>query len=170
MTELFTRIITIFENYYLANYLIAGCAIWLGIRILDIYALSDSWYTILIAYYFSGMVASRLSSVVIEPIFKKLKIVEKAPYRDFMNAEKADNSGKLLELSKVNSIYRSMCGVALLLFVASLIHYWPFPWHGPEVLIPILASLALLILFVLSFRKQTEYIKKRVNHINSRNV
>ena len=43
-----------------------------------------------IAFYFIGVVISRFSSILIEPLYKRLKIVKYAPYSQFLTAEKKD--------------------------------------------------------------------------------
>jgi len=166
MDTLFSKLFITLENYYLANYLIGGCAVCFGLKLLNGYNIDENWYTSIIMYYFSGMVASRLSSVVIEPVLKKLKFIENTSYAEFMNAEKADASGKLLELSKVNNIYRTMCGSSLIILLAAIYLKFPYPYKSFENPMIILTSITLFLLFLLSFRKQTSYIVRRVEYLN----
>ncbi len=116
-------------------------------------------------YYFIGLVISRIGSLIIEPSFKYIKLVQYAKYENFVTASNEDD--KLEVLSEVNNMYRTFCS---LFFVISLIKvyekissYFPglFIWNT-EILI-----VFFLILFCLSYRKQTEYITKRVNKLTS---
>ena len=111
-------------------------------------------------YYFIGLIISRIGSLVIEPFFKWTKFVQFADYADFISASKLDD--KLEVLSEVNNMYRTLCSLLfLLIFVKvyekislkiSVISEW-----NTEVLI-----VGLFLLFCFSYRKQTQYITKRV--------
>ena len=65
----------------------------------------------LFLYYFIGLVISRIGSLVIEPILRRL--VKFANYGDFIAASKIDNKIELL--SENNNMYRTLCSLFLLL-------------------------------------------------------
>lgn len=112
-------------------------------------------------YYFIGLIISRVGSIVIEPIFKKLKIVEFSDYSDYIIAEK--NDPKIEVLSENNNMFRTLIS---LVFVSIIIKiYFLFETKYSIVLNCrwIVISLVLLVLFVLSYKKQTKYITKRIN-------
>jgi hypothetical protein len=111
-------------------------------------------------YYFCGMVISRFGSVLIEPILKKVNFIAFTDYKKYVEASSKDeNVGVLLEAS--NS-YRSI--VALLTCVIatgvgeSLVSLSPVTNQHAKYIMPVI----LLILFLLSYRKQTKYIVARV--------
>ena len=55
-------------------------------------------------YYFIGMTISRFGSVIIEPLFKKIKLVKYRDYKEFIDASKKDSKIELLlEVNNVNS-------------------------------------------------------------------
>jgi hypothetical protein len=153
------------SSYNLFNYLLPGVILCVvSDRYFDIPLLQDSIITGLFFYYFVGLITSRFGSIVLEPILKKLKIVKFAAYSDFLKAVKNDQ--KVEVLSEANNMYRSLISalVILCLLVAGekIIHeYESLSSYYKYALLP-----ALLILFVFSYRKQSEYIVKRINSNN----
>lgn len=111
-------------------------------------------------YYFIGLVISRIGSLIIEPILKKLKFLLFAPYHDFVSASKKDSVINIL--SEANNMYRTFCSVFLLLILLkgyeliakkfSIFNDWK-----SEII-----AIGLLVLFLFAYKKQTDYITKRV--------
>lgn len=155
------------SSYNLFNYLLPGVVLCIiADRYFDIPLLQDSIINGLFLYYFIGLVTSRFGSIVLEPIFKKFKIIELAAYSDFLRAVK--NDPKIETLSETNNMYRSILSalviLCLLVLVDKIVHEY-------EILSSFFkyASLpALLILFGLSYRKQSEYIAKRIKSNNEK--
>lgn len=117
-------------------------------------------------YYFIGLIISRLGSLIIEPILKKIKFIEFAPYSEFVSASKIDS--KLEILSESNNMYRTFCSLFLLLILLKL-----FEWIENK--LPIISDyneyilvVALFVLFIFSFKKQTNYVRKRVLKLNNK--
>ena len=112
-------------------------------------------------YYFIGLIISRLGSLVVEPLLKLLRVVRFAPYGDFVASSKEDE--KLLVLSEANNMYRTFCSLFMLL--AGLKAYdrllARFPQMQQWSVVVLLA--ALFALFCLSYRKQCQYITKRID-------
>lgn len=121
---------------------------------------TNEWYQMGIIFYFVGMVNNRFGSLVIEWTMKKTKIVEFSKYKDFVAAEKKDS--KITTLSMENNVFRSYISVCTISLIASLFKLiadnvnWVDEWKMQF----LLASL--LLLFTLSYRKQTSYVRKRV--------
>lgn len=111
-------------------------------------------------YYFVGLVISRIGSILVEPILQKFRVVQYASYSDFLVASKVDP--KLDVLLEVNNTYRS--SLSLILCVALVGGgSWFFSFF--DFLTPYWESILLasiLVLFAISYRKQTGYIRKRV--------
>lgn len=113
-------------------------------------------------YYFVGVVISRVGSAVIEPILKKCKWIVFAPHEKYIEACKEDE--KIEVLSAANNTYRTMVALFTLLLLGKgfLFVCEKFIFIGAfkiEIII-----IALLCLFTCSYKKQTEYIKSRVEH------
>ena len=114
------------------------------------------------SFYFIGILISRFSSIFIEPLCKKLKIVEYVPYSKFLAAEKIDK--KITELSEANSLYRSLLSSAVLFSVMYLYEVLESKLSFLfAIKVPVLC-IAMIVLFTLSYRKQTLLICKRVEY------
>lgn len=121
---------------------------------------TNEWYQMGIIFYFVGMVNNRFSSLVIELTMKKTKIVKFSNYKEFIAAEKKDS--KTTVLSMENNVFRSYISVCTISLIASLFKLiadnvnWIDEWKMQFLLV------ALLLLFTLSYRKQTSYVRERV--------
>jgi hypothetical protein len=119
-------------------------------------------------YYFIGMVVSRIGSILIDPVLTGVpkdgepkKLIKTAPYNDYIDSCKVDNDIKLL--SEVNNTYRTMIAVMLLSVVAIGIDATCIS----HIALLILISIAVLILFIFAYKKQTEYVVKRVKKVTN---
>jgi len=112
-------------------------------------------------YYFIGLVISRFGSLIIEPLLKKIGFVKFADYKDFVNSCKTDI--KVETLSEANNMYRTFISLFFLLglFKLCLLIEEKFSFLKDYNLI--LLTVLLLLLFLFSYRKQTNYIIKRIN-------
>ncbi len=112
-------------------------------------------------YYFIGLVISRIGSLIIEPILKSLTFLRFSAYDNFVKASQKDTT--LATLSEVNNMYRTICSLFMVLFLSIIYEkietsFVILQSNRTEIFISIL-----FILFLLSYRKQTNYITKRVN-------
>lgn len=111
-------------------------------------------------FYFIGMINNRIGSLFIEPLCKWIHIVEFARYSDYIDAEKSD--AKLSVLNMENNAFRSYISLSFITLTAFLyrdyISIWVFIHCHRELVILCI----LLLVFVLSYRKQTSFIRKRV--------
>ena len=155
------------SEYNILNYLIPGVLFLCFIDALEIHDINEkNIYLMLFGGYFAGMVLSRLGSIIIEPFFICCRIVVYAPYPDYLKAESKDS--KLHNLVTENNMYRTFVAlffVLLLLHVVNMIPSVCCFLHSMNVAFPLL--LVLLVIFMLAFRKQTSYIRKRVDKNNS---
>jgi hypothetical protein len=159
------------SSYNIFNYLLPGVLFsfitdrFIGYPLL----LSDLFYGAFL-YYFVGLMISRFGSLVLEPTLKKMKIITFVPYSDFVLVERNDE--KLGNLSEVNNMYRTLASMIILLILLrcykALAHFWNLLNNIDIIFFLVL----LLIVFVISYRKQTSYITKRINtlkkNINSK--
>jgi hypothetical protein len=160
MKELLEKIST----YHILNYLLPGTIFGIISEKFVGYSLTNKDILIeIFTFYFAGLVISRFSSIVIEPLFKRLSIIKFAPYSQFLSASKKDS--KLELLSEENNMYRSFTATFLLLL---LFKVWVAIENKVEILkhseLYILISL-LLIVFIISYRKQTRYITSRIKFL-----
>lgn len=146
--------------YELLNNLIPGAVLYslicrhTGCRLIDNVLLEMA------ACYFVGLVAGRFGSLVIEPLFKKFKFIEMRAYGEFIAASKIDP--KIETLSGVCNMYRTFAAIFVLYAVWRvldlMIDSFPTlrPWiHGTGLLL-------LILLFCFSYRKQANYVARRV--------
>ena len=87
----------------------------------DIFSLTDNIWILAVILYFLGIINSRISSLIFEPLMKKLKIVNCVSHADFTDAELKDTSGKLTQLSRMNNEYRSYISVFAIVLILKLI-------------------------------------------------
>ena len=114
----------------------------------------------ILIYYFVGMIISRVGSVIIEPIYKKIRIVSFAEYPKYIEAEK--NDAQISILSETNNTYRTMVALCILVLL-SVLTISVFNHFGLNKKILAYVAIGLLtVLFSLSYRKQTKYIRNRV--------
>lgn len=151
------------SSYNLFNYLLPGVIFSVLGQRLDIIALPKADVIVLaFLYYFIGMIVGRVGSLIMEPVFKKLKIVTYSSYPDYLKA--CDKDLKMATMVEVNNTYRTLAATFFALVVGLVItaaadklslsvetrEYW-------------LAG-ALFVLFVYSFRKQSAFIVSRIRH------
>lgn len=157
MNELLNKL----SSYHLFNYLFPGILFAvLATRTTRFNFIQPEIIIGLFLYYFIGLVLSRIGSLLLEPLLRKFKFVTFTSYREFVIASKSDP--KLEGLSEANNTYRTLCSV----FVAELglKAYEPIEAHFPGLgrHSAIVIAALLLVIFLFSYRKQTQYIKERI--------
>lgn len=166
MEEILKQAVEKISSYNIFNNLYPGILfVYLLKFIFEINLLSDNWFENLIVFYFAGMVLSRIGSIIIEPIMmKNFKLIRYAPYSDYV---KASSIEPLVDtLSEVNNTYRTLLSTFICVFVCKLclkikitflqeIKDWIF-------------LILLILLFAFSYVKQTDYVRKRVEHVLER--
>ncbi len=121
----------------------------------------------LFLYYFIGIVISRIGSNIIEPLLKKIKIIEFITYNEYIAASKKEPFIKVL--SEKNNIYRTVIAMSIVIIGVKLYdlilgYISNNYWFSDLILLIIFVAIA--ILFIFSYRKQTNYIKERVKEAN----
>ncbi|MBN4047348.1 hypothetical protein JYU05_02285 [bacterium AH-315-P13] len=112
-------------------------------------------------YYFIGMIISRFGSVIIEPILKKTNFLKFQEYSEYIYASK--NDAKIELLSEVNNTYRTLSSMILLLLILKLYNYFSIKFNFSTTLTLIVLTMLILVLFLFSYRKQANYITKRID-------
>lgn len=119
-------------------------------------------------YYFIGMTISRFGSVIIEPLFKKIKFLKFRDYIDFVSASKKDSKIELL--SEVNNTYRTLNAMTISLLLLKFYNFLDNKFlFGSSVSLLIL-TLIVTVLYLFAYRKQTNYITKRIDANNQENT
>lgn len=149
------------SSYNLFNYLLPGTVFVFVLSKISDYDLVQK--DLLIGgflYYFIGLIISRIGSVIIETILSKLGFIKFAEYSDFVTYSKIDT--KIDILSESNNMYRTIISLLLCLLLTKLFT-WIVKITGlTEIWSYIILLLLLLVLFLFSYRKQTNYITKRI--------
>lgn len=149
------------SSYNLFNYLLPGVVFAYSVNNLTPYQIlsGDVIVDVFIAY-FIGLIVSRFGSLVVEPLLKKITFLEYVDYQSYVSASKKDP--KLELLSEVNNSYRTLSSMFILI---ALIKIWVIleakisflSYVGPYFLL-----ILILVMFLFSYKKQTEYVVKRV--------
>lgn len=150
------------RRYDICNNLFPGM---IFIYIYNIFWNVYDWNQIPIVYiffmaYFIGMIISRIGSICIEPLLKKIKFIKFIDYRSYLTAVECDKT--IIELNTVNNVYRTILTgliIFFLVFIQKEINNICMLINS-EIAI---YNLFLIVLFLFSYRKQTGYINKRVS-------
>jgi len=149
------------SSYNLFNNLLPGAVFSFIVKdIGKIPLVNDNVFITFFMFYFIGVTVSRIGSLIIEPILKFLKIINFKPYSEFVIA--TDNDSKLETLSETNNMYRSFVS---LVFSIGVIEGYKLVLEKSEISEIINGAIIILILmliYIFSYRKQTNYISKRI--------
>ena len=164
MAKIIEDLLKKMEAYHIACWIIPG-TIFRLVLILFIPKLviceENLLYEIILCY-FLGMITSRIGSTMIEPLLKKIKIIEIVDYSEYMLASKTDNKVDLLQVeANQYRTYISMQVLLICIYVYQVI-IGIFSFKFQVVILLII----LLIIFILSYKKQHDFIIKRIKSIN----
>lgn len=161
MKELLDKI----SSYNLFNYLFPGI-LFVGIakEFTNYNFIQENDFIGAFFYYFIGMVISRFGSLFLEPILKKLSFLKFADYKNFVSASKKDDKIELF--SEVNNTYRTITSMFLILLLLKTFNHFQILWSIPQSITKLILAIIILFLFLFSYRKQTNYIKKRIDANN----
>lgn len=123
----------------------------------------DNTVFLLICCYFVGLILNRIGSVIISPIAQASGFVKYTQYGQYLKAEKSEGVDKLQTLLTVNNLYRTLCAMIISL-IAVRVYYSPLTYNTFffQIFLNNWIYWVLFILFLFSYRKQTSFIKKRV--------
>jgi hypothetical protein len=150
------------STYNIFNYLLPGIVFVSLLRYFTSYDLVIAEVLIgAFLYYFIGMIISRIGSLIIEPFLKKVKLIKFSNYKKFVAASKSDDKIELF--SEINNMYRTFLSMLIILLTIVIQESAPKFFELSNTTKSIIGLLALIFLFLLSYRKQTEYINKRID-------
>lgn len=152
------------SSYNILNCLLPGALFAVFVdATTDYHLVQEDIVTGLFVYYFIGLVIGRVGSLIVEPVLKGVGFIRFADYRSFVEVSKTDR--KIDTLSETNNMFRTLCALLLVLLCAALLDWLGFsPRWGEGA--PLIICGALLIVFLLAYRKQTGFIRSRVEKAN----
>lgn len=156
------------SSYNIFNYLFPGTLfITLAEQLTSFRFLMDSnWVYQLFLFYIAGMILSRIGSLLIEWIYKKLCIVIYSSYPNYLEANQKDKEKKISILLQENNIYRTLVATFISLLILLIINQFKGAFEfctSPAG--NMIEVLVLIILFSMAYSKQTMFIRKRVHHL-----
>ena len=160
------------ENYNILNYILPaivfdiGCRYYINIKIIP----TDNIFISIFIYYFLGLVISRIGSLIIKPLLWKLKILNKKDSServDFYNAEEQDSKIKILFADY--NMYRNFIATFFLLLLSKFAYEIKNWLNINSTIIYTILFILLIVLFIMSYRKQLGYIHNRIEKTKTKN-
>ncbi len=149
------------SSYNLFNYLFPGIVFVVLANTTTHYSFVQQDIVLgIFLYYFIGLVISRFGSLVIEPLLKRFSFVKFADYNRFVAASKKDEKVELF--SEINNTYRTLCSCFCLLILLKIFESIENRFHLSNEWMTFFLIVFLLIMFLFSYKKQAEYITKRI--------
>ena len=186
MNDVARNVIEKISSYNLFNNFFPGIIFCYMVKEFTRFSLADGeLLENLFIYYFVGMIISRVGSMFVEKILKLIKVKNKktntkeaflnfAPYNEYIEA--SENSPFIKTLNEVNNVYRTIIAVFIAIIVVKL-YDWLFYDFINNIgvlgnnLIFIIICLLIVLLFSQSYKKQTDYIRSRVEeYTNSKQI
>lgn len=174
--ELLKSVIEKVSSYNLFNYFFPGILFCFIVSCTTRFSLMESQWEYLFIYYFVGMLISRIGSLVVERCLMTLKVKNKktkekesylklAPYEKYLEAMEKDS--QIAVLNETNNVYRTMIAVFVVALFVKLYDWLLYDfirncWNGGINILIILIGLGIILIFVKSYKKQTDYIRNRV--------
>ncbi|MCB0326301.1 MAG: hypothetical protein KDD52_01655 [Bdellovibrionales bacterium] len=152
------------SSYNIFNNLFPGILLGVGITKWSSFSITSGEVIVdLFLFYFFGLTASRVGSLIIEPLLDAVGFAKRVDYSEYIKAEKQDS--KLPVLTEVNNVYRTLCAALIVLLGVKgfdiLVIKIEFLNQRKSLLVVVL----LIFLFLWSYRKQTKYIVERVKGV-----
>ena len=182
MEEIGKNIFEKISSYNILNNLFPGIIFCYMIKSFTSYDLitQNNWENIFV-YYFFGVVISRVGSVLIEEILLRIKIrnkqtklkekyINRVRYEDYISVSEKQPFVQIL--NETNNVYRTMISLFTCVLMAKLcevLSTYISAYTGKiENVQDMLLLMAGLVLFVVSYKKQTDYIRNRVQQTIAR--
>lgn len=149
------------SSYNLLNYLLPGTIfVCLAKYFTDYNLIQENIFIGAFLYYFIGMVISRFGSLIVEPILKSIMIVKFADFNNFVDASNKDS--KIEKYLEDNNSYRTIIAMITLLLLIKAYNYFQDLYLFNSGVTQFLIIIIILVIFILSYRKQTNYIRMRI--------
>jgi hypothetical protein len=155
------------SSYNLFNNLLPGILfVYVISNITSFNLLIDNMLIAIFLYYFEGIVISRFGSLAIEPLLRRIKFIRFADYKDFLSTSEKDV--KIEQLLGENSMYRTFISLFVFILLTLIYDKIAVRFCIPIENTIIVLLIALLVIFLFSYRKQTTFIRKRVERLNNK--
>lgn len=177
MEELINGILEKVSSYDIFNNFFPGIIFCYILRKTTRFFLADGeiWENIFI-YYFVGIIINRIGSIVVERTLRAIKVKnkEKNIKEPFLKFTEYDNYIKTSEeepfiktLNETNNVYRTIISMFIVIIVIKLYDSFLYDFINSfgkvgHDFIFITVCLLVIILFLYSYKKQTEYINSRI--------
>ena len=149
------------SSYNLFNYLFPGVVFCLlADKVFSFSLIQEDMVVGIFLYYFVGLVISRIGSLIIEPVLKKIGFIAFADFSDFLSASK--NDPKIETLSEVNDMYRTIVSLVFSLTLIAVYQIIESKWPIFADYSNYIVIIFLFCIFLYSYRKQTDYVVKRI--------
>ncbi len=154
------------SSYNLFNNLLPGILFVVLLNHFTKYKIShDNILLNIFLFYFIGLTISRISSITVEPFLKKIKFVSFRDYKFFLKASQKDN--KLDLLVETNNKFRVLFTTILLIIFSKIFYYLNLNCFGlSESIQQYLLLIVVALIYLFAYRKQTNYITKRIDANN----
>jgi hypothetical protein len=156
------------SSYNILNYLLPGILFsffsdyFTNMKIIS--QMKDNIFLSLFIFYFLGSIISRIGSLFIEPILEKLNFVQKSSYENYIKAAQKDS--KIEMLSEVNTMYRTFLSLSISLLICYFYEKISHCLNFNSDINFYIFILMIFILYLFSYKKQTSYIKNRIEIAN----
>jgi len=149
------------SSYHVFNFIIPGAVYcFLCQKLYSITLPSNNIIQEVVLFYFIGLIISRIGSLLIEPILKRVCKRNYCSYNDYIDGSEEDTKIELL--SEVNNTFRTMIALGIISLVTDIIvrsfHKFGFISEYYSIILAVL----FIILFIASYIKNTKMVSKRV--------
>ena len=160
------KILEKMDSYNILNNLFPGVVLdYLFEKMLNIDLVQGSIIENLFLYYFLGMLISRVGSLIIEPLCRKIRWVKYADYGEYIKACNIDK--KVDTLSEVNNSYRTIFSGFIITIFAKIYLIITEKINTSFEFNKFMILLVLTVLFAFTYKKQTKYVADRVKKVNA---
>lgn len=149
------------DEYNIFNFILPGIIFtYLLKNYVGIDIFQENIIEMIFIYYFIGSIISRFGSIIIEKILIKCKFIKHASYEDYLKANERDKG--ISKLITFNNMYRTICSGCMLLIILKIAKELFNLWNVSIEISHTILIISTMILYMLSYRKHTKYIKKRI--------
>ena len=156
------EIINKLSSYNIFNYLLPG-TVFVGLTkaFTSFSFAQDDLLIALFLYHFIGLIISRIGSLIVEPFLRWTRFIQFADYEDYVEASKSDSTIEIL--SEQNNMYRTLCCLPIILIILKVCEKILEGLQWSDGRVGFILFLGLLVLLFFAYRKQTQYVVKRIN-------
>src|SRR5262249_8733703 len=153
--------------YNIFNYLFPGALFVFISQALGLFRIdSEDLIQNLFVWYFIGLTISRVGSVIVDPLLIATGWVKQTSYPNYLEAFKRDV--KLEAMVEVSNTYRTLATAFLCILATFGARFISQRVQVSSLSLMVLGTVGLVCLYLIAYRKQNAYVRKRVEHQNKR--